>query len=87
MEAAAVVGRERRVGIIYDERMCKHHTHDGEPHPENPDRIKVIWDKLQAAGITQRLDFSLPPVIGLLSGYRLLCLCLVGIIAAKVQEK
>ncbi|KAI4374521.1 hypothetical protein MLD38_012505 [Melastoma candidum] len=34
--------------------MCKHSTHDREPRPENPDRIRVIWDKLQAAGITRR---------------------------------
>ncbi|KAK9926116.1 hypothetical protein M0R45_023363 [Rubus argutus] len=45
---------QRRVGLLYDERMCKHSTPDGEPHPENPDRIKVIWNKLQAASIPQR---------------------------------
>ncbi|VVA27615.1 PREDICTED: histone deacetylase [Prunus dulcis] len=46
--------RMRRVGLLYDERMCKHSTPDGGPHPENPDRIKVIWNKLQAAAIPQR---------------------------------
>ncbi|XP_050376901.1 histone deacetylase 5 [Argentina anserina] len=45
---------QRRVGLLYDERMCKHSTPDGEPHPENPDRIKVIWNKLQASSIPQR---------------------------------
>lgn len=44
----------RRVGLIYDERMCKHFTPDDEPHPENPNRIRAIWSKLQAAGIPQR---------------------------------
>lgn len=43
-----------RVGLIYDERMCKHSTPDDEDHPENPNRIKVIWDKLNASGIAQR---------------------------------
>lgn len=45
---------QRRVGLLYDERMCKHSTPDGDPHPENPDRIKVIWNKLQANSIPQR---------------------------------
>lgn len=34
-----VIKREsnhRRVGLIYDERMCKHFTLDDEPHRENP---------------------------------------------------
>ncbi|KAL6995076.1 Histone deacetylase 5 [Sarracenia purpurea var. burkii] len=44
----------RRVGLIYDERMCKHFTPDGDYHPENPNRILAIWDKLQSAGISQR---------------------------------
>ncbi|KAB2609451.1 histone deacetylase 5-like [Pyrus ussuriensis x Pyrus communis] len=46
--------RTRRVGLLYDERMCKHSTPDGDPHPENPDRIKAIWNKLQSAAIPQR---------------------------------
>ncbi|KAJ6966534.1 hypothetical protein NC652_004173 [Populus alba x Populus x berolinensis] len=45
---------ERRVGIIYDEKMCKHHTPDGDYHPENPNRIRVIWNKLLANNIPQR---------------------------------
>ncbi|KAL5544607.1 hypothetical protein UlMin_008391 [Ulmus minor] len=44
----------RRVGLLYDERMCNHHTPDGEPHPENPNRIREIWKKLLNSGITQR---------------------------------
>lgn len=48
---------QRRVGLLYDERMCKHSTPDGEPHPENPDRIKVIWNKLRAASIPQRYTY------------------------------
>ncbi|XP_048445588.1 LOW QUALITY PROTEIN: histone deacetylase 5-like [Pyrus x bretschneideri] len=46
--------RTRRVGLLYDERMCKHSTPDGDPHPENPNRIKAIWNKLQLAAIAQR---------------------------------
>ncbi|CAN6714151.1 unnamed protein product [Malus baccata var. baccata] len=46
--------RTRRVGLLYDERMCKHSTPDGDPHPENPNRIKAIWNKLQSAAIPQR---------------------------------
>lgn len=45
---------QRRVGLIYDERMGKHSTPDGEPHPENPNRIKAIWNKLQLSGVHQR---------------------------------
>ncbi|KAL4360830.1 hypothetical protein GQ457_04G015860 [Hibiscus cannabinus] len=45
---------ERRVGLIYDQRMCKHRTPYGDDHPEKPDRITVIWNKLQLAGIPQR---------------------------------
>ncbi|KAH7528921.1 hypothetical protein FEM48_Zijuj05G0129000 [Ziziphus jujuba var. spinosa] len=46
--------QRRLVGLLYDERMCKHHTPDGEPHPENPNRIRAIWNKLQSAGIHHR---------------------------------
>ncbi|RVW85577.1 Histone deacetylase 5 [Vitis vinifera] len=46
--------RLRRVGLVYDDRMCKHATADGDPHPENPDRIRAIWKKLESAGIPQR---------------------------------
>ncbi|KAB2633596.1 histone deacetylase 5-like [Pyrus ussuriensis x Pyrus communis] len=46
--------RTRRVGLLYDQRMCKHSTPDGDSHPENPNRIKAIWNKLQSAAIPQR---------------------------------
>ncbi|XP_022737840.1 histone deacetylase 5-like [Durio zibethinus] len=45
---------QRRVGLIYDQRMCKHRTPDGDYHPENPNRITAIWNKLKLAGIPQR---------------------------------
>ncbi|GJV50833.1 histone deacetylase 5 [Tanacetum coccineum] len=45
---------QRRVGLVYDERMCKHATPKGEPHPENPDRIRAVWDKLESVGILER---------------------------------
>ncbi|WZY84652.1 hypothetical protein YC2023_031036 [Brassica napus] len=44
----------RKVGLVYDETMCKHDTPNGEDHPECPDRIRVIWEKLQLAGVSQR---------------------------------
>nr|GEV00803.1 hypothetical protein [Tanacetum cinerariifolium] len=43
-----------RVGLVYNERMCRHSTPKGEPHPENPDRIRAVWDKLMSAGIPKR---------------------------------
>ncbi|XWS60449.1 hypothetical protein CRYUN_Cryun07bG0037300 [Craigia yunnanensis] len=45
---------QRRVGLIYDQRMCKHRTPDNDYHPKNPNRITVIWNKLKLAGIPQR---------------------------------
>ncbi|KAJ9567321.1 hypothetical protein OSB04_003287 [Centaurea solstitialis] len=45
---------QRRVGLVYDERMCKHSTPRGEDHPENPNRIRAIWNKLLSAGIPHR---------------------------------
>ena len=45
---------ERRVGIIYDEKMRKHHTPDSDYHPENLNRIRVIWNKLLANNIPQK---------------------------------
>ncbi|XP_031092579.1 histone deacetylase 5 [Ipomoea triloba] len=45
---------DRRVGLIYDDRMCKHTTPDDEDHPEKPDRIRVIWNRLQSSGIAKR---------------------------------
>lgn len=43
-----------RVGLIFDERMCKHYSLDDEDHPECPDRIQAIWDRLNSSGIAQR---------------------------------
>lgn len=51
---STVSGQRRRVGLLYDERMCKHHIPDDEDHPETPNRIRAIWNKLQSAGITER---------------------------------
>ena len=48
----------RRVGLVYDERMCKHSTPQNETHPENPDRIRAVWDKLVSAGIPKRFNFT-----------------------------
>lgn len=48
----------RKVGLVYDETMCKHDTPNGEDHPECPDRIRVIWEKLQLAGVSQRFKLS-----------------------------
>lgn len=53
-ESESKKSEQRRVGLLYDERMCKHHTPNNEDHPENPNRIKSIWKKLQSAGIPQR---------------------------------
>ncbi|PHT47636.1 Histone deacetylase 5 [Capsicum baccatum] len=55
----------RRVGLIYDERMCLHSDPNDllplvkpdkvrKPHPECPDRIRAIWNKLHSSGIAQR---------------------------------
>ncbi|CAN1296730.1 Histone deacetylase 5 [Linum perenne] len=48
------ISSQSRVGLLYDERMCNHCTPDGEDHPENPNRIRAIWSKLQAKGIPER---------------------------------
>ncbi|KAL9679772.1 hypothetical protein QQ045_017639 [Rhodiola kirilowii] len=45
---------DRKVGLVYDDRMCNHFNTDGEDHPENPDRIKTIWKTLQSEGVSQR---------------------------------
>ncbi|KAK6123209.1 hypothetical protein DH2020_043066 [Rehmannia glutinosa] len=46
--------KDRRVGLIYDERMCKHYDPYDEDHPECPDRIRVIWDRLTSSGLAKR---------------------------------
>ncbi|MED6119857.1 Histone deacetylase 5 [Stylosanthes scabra] len=45
---------QRRVALLYDERMCKHENLHEDYHPETPNRIRSIWNKLQSSGITQR---------------------------------
>nr|GEW29838.1 hypothetical protein [Tanacetum cinerariifolium] len=45
----------RRVGLVYDERMCKHSAPE-PPHYENPESIRAIWNKLVSAGIPQRCE-------------------------------
>ncbi|KAG7955052.1 hypothetical protein I3843_11G051400 [Carya illinoinensis] len=46
--------QKKRVGLLYDDRMCAHHTPDDDFHPENPNRIRSIWNKLQSSRIPQR---------------------------------
>ncbi|EER97493.1 hypothetical protein BDA96_02G383800 [Sorghum bicolor] len=43
-----------RVGLLYDDRMRAHATPDGEEHPENPERLRAIWRKLNAEGVAPR---------------------------------
>ncbi|EYU23514.1 hypothetical protein MIMGU_mgv1a023963mg [Erythranthe guttata] len=50
--------KRRRVGLIYDDRMCKHADPDDDDHDENPNRIRAIWDKLNASGLAQRCIVS-----------------------------
>ncbi|KAK9669127.1 hypothetical protein RND81_13G111200 [Saponaria officinalis] len=53
------VGNDRvskKVGLIYDDRMCNHHTCDGDDHPECPDRIRVILNKLTDSGLLHRCE-------------------------------
>lgn len=52
--SASVGGKDRRVGLIFDERMCKHYAPDGEDHPECPDRVRVIWERLNSSGLAKR---------------------------------
>ncbi|EEF47766.1 histone deacetylase 5 [Ricinus communis] len=54
MESSERKSNQRRVGLLYDERMRKHHTPDDDNHPENPNRISAIWNKLLANSIPQR---------------------------------
>jgi hypothetical protein len=61
MAAAAARAPPRaaaRVGLLYDERMCAHATPDGEDHPENPERLRTIWRKLNAEGVASRYRLS-----------------------------
>ena len=47
-------GEDRRVGLIFDERMCKHYAPAEEDHPECPDRILAIWSLLNSSGLAKR---------------------------------
>ncbi|CAI9111825.1 OLC1v1012148C1 [Oldenlandia corymbosa var. corymbosa] len=53
-DAALLPPKRRRVGLLYDDRMCQHF--DSSDHPENPNRIRSIWKKLQASGVNQRCE-------------------------------
>ncbi|XP_065865410.1 histone deacetylase 5-like [Euphorbia lathyris] len=53
-EAKSGDSSQPHVDIIYDERMCKHRTPNGASHPENPERIIRIWNKLLEHNIPQR---------------------------------
>ncbi|KAK7347341.1 hypothetical protein VNO80_21871 [Phaseolus coccineus] len=48
------VNGQPRVGLLYDRRMCRHHTPNNEDHVETPNRIRSIWNQLESAGIPQR---------------------------------
>ncbi|XP_022638487.1 histone deacetylase 18-like [Vigna radiata var. radiata] len=45
---------QRRVGLLYDRRMCKHYTPNEPKHVENPNRIRSIWNRLEASNVPQR---------------------------------
>lgn len=47
-------GKGGRVGLVFDGRMCRHYAPDGELHPECPDRIRVIWDRLNSSALAKR---------------------------------
>ncbi len=40
------------LGIVYDERMMHHLTH--QTHPEKPERVKAIYDHIAARGLLER---------------------------------
>jgi hypothetical protein len=66
-EAAAGTAR---VGLLYDERMCAHATPDGEDQPENPERLRAIWRKLNDEGVVSRYG-PIALVAALLPGSRI----------------
>lgn len=41
------------VGLVYDERMCKHRSKD-QGHHERPERVTTIFQVLKDAGVPQR---------------------------------
>ncbi|KAL3693534.1 hypothetical protein R1sor_007185 [Riccia sorocarpa] len=42
------------VGLVYDERMCEHANQEDPHHPEKPQRITAIFERLLSAGIVDR---------------------------------
>ncbi|GAB4845402.1 Histone deacetylase 5, variant 2 [Ancistrocladus abbreviatus] len=57
MELSTEKGNDQvgnRVALVFDERMCRHDTPDGDDHPECPDRIRAIWNKLRDSGVVDR---------------------------------
>lgn len=61
------VSGQRRVGLLYDERMCKHQLPTDEYHLETPNRIRAIWNKLQSTNILDRyfMDLFLLKIINM----------------------
>jgi len=48
------IKREYRTGYVYDEGMLNH-KHSTEEHPEQPDRIKRIFEIFQENGLISRM--------------------------------
>jgi histone deacetylase 6 len=48
------IKQEYRTGYVYDEGMLNH-KHSTEEHPEQPDRIKRIFDIFQENGLITRM--------------------------------
>lgn len=48
------IKQEYRTGYVYDEGMLNH-KHSTEEHPEQPDRIKVIFEIFQENGLITRM--------------------------------
>lgn len=46
----------RRTGLAYDPRMLAHKNldDDHDPHPENPERVRKVWETLQREGLVER---------------------------------
>lgn len=49
----SVAMARRPVGLVYDERMCKHKSKNPNYH-ERPERVTTIYQVLKDAGIPQR---------------------------------
>ncbi|KAL6641823.1 hypothetical protein ACP70R_020004 [Stipagrostis hirtigluma subsp. patula] len=52
LSAEGLVQLKDRVCIIYDDRMLSHKPR--RTHPENPERIRAIYDQLQSDGLFER---------------------------------